>query len=258
MIDLHSHILTGIDDGAESEQDMLAMCRLCSDDGVTVVIATPHALDGKYASEPDDVIRRVGTLNDAVRAMGLDLKILPGMEVRIVADLLEHLNEGRVLTINQGKYVLVEFHPSHIPNGFDNLLKGLIDHGFGVIIAHPEKNLRIQREPEYVYRLIQAFPPWRFLVQITAESVCGTAGYRAGKTAKVLLQHGLVHVIATDAHSSRSRIPQLSPAVKAAARLIGEDSALKMVTQIPLAVLGEGDFPDGWNPSNPRRWWRIL
>lgn len=258
MIDIHSHILAGIDDGAQDEQEMLDMCRIAADDGIATVVATPHSFDGKYLCEPEDVRTRVGKLNAAIQARGLNLKILPGMEVRIVADLAQHLSEGRVLTLNEGKYVLLEFHPSHIPTGFENLLKALFDRGFGAVLAHPEKNSIIQRRPEGLYGLIQKFQPWDLLIQITAESLTGTAGFWAGRTAKILLRHDLVHLIATDAHSSKGRIPQLSQALTVASRLLGEERALNMVTQIPLAVLGEGDFPEEWAPRNPKRWWRIM
>lgn len=258
MIDLHNHLLSGIDDGPKSEQETLEMCRICSQDGIRVAVATPHALDGQYVSEPEDVIRRVGALNETVRTMGLDLKIVAGMEVRIVADLPQRLIEGRALTLDQGKYVLLELHPSAIPTGLVHLLKALVDQGFGAIIAHPEKNLVFQKRPEYLYHLMREFQPWDLLAQVTADSLCGMAGLRADRTARVLVQHGLAHVIATDAHASKGRTPQLSPAVRAATRFMGEERANEMVTQIPLAVLGEEQFPEEWNPTNPRRWWRIL
>lgn len=258
MIDIHSHILAGIDDGAEDELEMLEMCRIAREDGISSIVATPHSFDGKYLCEPAEIKGRVSSLNEALSENGIDLRILPGMEVRIVAELPQHLSEGRILAVNEGNYVLLEFHPSHIPAGFENLLKDLIARGFGAILAHPEKNAVIQRRPEYLYKLIEEFDAWKLLVQITAESVIGIAGFRAGRTAKILLQHDLAHLIATDAHSSKGRPPQLSQAVTVATRLVGEEKALKMVTQIPLAVLGEEDFPDGWDPKDPKRWWRII
>jgi len=258
MIDTHSHILAGVDDGAEDEQETLEMCHIARQDGISTMVATPHSFDGKYLCEPEEIKSRVCSLNEALSENDIDLRILPGMEVRIVAELPQHISEGRILALNEGGYVLLEFHPSHIPAGFENLLKDLIERGFGAVLAHPEKNVVIQRKPEYLYALIEEFHTWKLLVQITADSVIGMASFRAGRVARILLEHDLVHLIATDAHSSKGRIPQLSQAVAVAARLVGEEKALKMVTQIPLAVLGKGDFPDGWDPRNPKRWWRIV
>lgn len=257
MIDLHSHVLSGFDDGAENEQEMLEMCRMARQDGITTIVATPHCLDGEFFSEPEEIRLRTSQLKSALKDAAIDLNVLPGMEVRIAPDLPKLLENRRILTLNDGKYVLLELHPSHLPAGLENLLEILVQSGFGAIIAHPEKNLGIQSNPEYLYKLVQQFRPWDLLMQVTADSVTGASGHSAARTTKILLKHDLAHAIATDAHSSKVRVPKLSEALEAAASTVGEEKAKNMVEQIPLAVLGEGDFPEALAPMNPRRWWRI-
>ena len=153
---------------------------------------------------------------------------------------------------------LLEFHPSDVPSGFENFVKRLVESGRRAVLAHPEKNLAIQRAPEYVYKLLALFKPWEVLIQLTADSLSGAAGFQALTCSKTLLKHNLAHLIASDAHSAEGRVPCLSSAVKNAARIVGEDNALKMVQHIPRAVLMATAFPEEWSPSNPRRWWRIF
>ena len=116
----------------------------------------------------------------------------------------------------------------------------------------------IQSTPEYLFKLLKHFRPWELVVQVSADSLTGENGFWAQRTVTTLLKHNLAHIIATDAHSSNRRVPRLSGAVKVASRLVGGENAVKMVQEIPKAVLEGGVFPEAWEPDNPRRWWRIL
>lgn len=258
MIDTHCHLLAEIDDGARSELETIQMCRLACDDGIKTIVATPHSFDGKFLTKPETIRNLVTKLTEQLKSTGVDIEVLPGMEVRVGADLFEHLAQSEILPLNDDKYVLLEFHPSDVPAGFENFVKRLMESGHNVVLAHPEKNLAIQGAPEYVYRLLTLFKPWEILVQLTADSLSGSAGVHALNCSRTLLKHNLAHLIATDAHSVEGRTPCLSEAVKKAARIVGEDNALRMVQDIPRAVLTGTAFPEEWSPSNPRRWWRIF
>jgi protein-tyrosine phosphatase len=258
MIDTHNHLLAQIDDGPSEEQETLQMCRLARDDGIATIVATPHSFDGKFVTRPEKVRALVAQLNDRLKSVDIDLNVVPGMEVRVGVDLLERLEGHEILPLNGGKHILLEFHPADIPLGFENLLQRILELGYAAILAHPEKNLAIQAAPEFVYKLLLQFKPWELLIQITADSLNGTAGFRARSCSKILLKNNLVHLIATDAHSVQNRPPNLSKAVNIAARIVGDVSALKMVNDIPRAVLMGSPFPEDWSPENPRRWWRIT
>ncbi len=258
MIDTHNHLLPGIDDGARDMEETLRMCQVALDDGIRVIVATPHSFDGRFRNHADPIKFLVRELNAALTSAGLDLRIVPGMEVRIVADLLELVADGKILPLNEGKYILLEFHPSQLPAGFENLARHLASSGFGLILGHPEKNSAIQRDPEYLFHLLNEFKPWDILIQVSADALTGEHGLRAAMTAKTLFRHNLVHIIATDAHSSSKRAPRLSEAVEVASSLIGRENALKMVHEIPKAVLEGRAFPEPLEPMNPRRWWRIF
>ncbi|MBM3299663.1 MAG: tyrosine protein phosphatase [Deltaproteobacteria bacterium] len=258
MIDTHNHLLPGVDDGAQDREEMLEMCRIASLDGIRVIVATPHSFDDEYLNEPQHIKTIVSDLNRELNVTGIDLRVLPGMETRVSPDLEANLAEGKVLTLNEGRYVLVEFHPAHLPSGFENLASRLVESGRGLIVAHPEKNFELQRHPEYLFYLLQLFEWGDLLVQITASSILGKNGYRARATAKNLLKSNLAHLIATDAHDAKMRPPTLARAVEIAANLVGPQRAAQMVTDVPLAVLEGKGLPPAWEPDNPRRWWRLY
>ncbi len=259
MIDTHSHLLPGADDGAPDLEESVRMCRIAAEDGIRSVAATPHCFDGRFVISPARVRRLVFELNEELVSKGIPLTIVSGMEIRIVPELPELLAGGQVLTLNDGRYILIEFHPSQTPASFANLVYRLVSDGYGVILAHPEKNLEIQGSPEYLFKLLNEFDPWQILVQIAADSILGHSGFWAKRTAKLLLTHNLVHLIASDAHSSTVRPPRLSLAVESAGRLVGMARARQMVEKVPGEVISDGDdFPEMWEPLNPRRWWRVL
>jgi protein-tyrosine phosphatase len=258
MIDIHNHLLHAIDDGPEEREETLEMCRIAYEDGIRTIVATPHSFDGRVVQRPEAIKSLVAELNQDLAAHEISIKVLPGMEVRVTAELLENLSGNDVLPLNGGKHVLLEFHPLHVPAGFENLVERFVESGLSLILAHPEKNLLIQRNPSYLYKLLLRFKPWNVVTQVTADSLIGKAGFWASHTAKVLLKSGLAHVIATDAHSARHRPPKLARAVEKAARVIGEDKARNMVQDIPEAILDGKTFPDNWEPTEPRRWWRIF
>lgn len=258
MIDTHNHLLPGLDDGAQNLEESLRMCRIAFDDGIRCVVATPHAFDCRFFNSPATIRQLIEDLNAEIKSQGIELNIVPGMEVRVVPELAELLTDRKVLTMNNGSYVLLEFHPSQIPVGFRNLVLQLMKKDYRVVLAHPEKNAAIQSDPDYVFNLLREFDTWQFLVQVSADSILGQSGTRARRVASLLLKHNLAHLIASDAHSSGARPPRLSSAVEAAARLVGMDRARQMVEDVPNALLEGNDFPPAWEPLNPRRWWRFF
>ena len=258
MIDTHCHILWNIDDGPVEKDEAIEMCKMASEDGIEVVVATPHSLDGQFVNYPERIVAQTAQLNEALLEEGTALKIFPGMETRICPDLIDGVKTGKVLPINQGKYILVEFHPLEIPTGFENFASILTQQGFCLIIAHPEKNIAIQEHPEFLFKIINRFQPWEIIGQVTAASLLGESGTTAYKTSKLLIKNRLVHLMATDAHSARSRPPLLKEAVQKAALIIGEVDANRMVNEIPNAILFGTEFPEWRAPENPRRRWWIF
>lgn len=237
MIDLHNHILPGIDDGARNLEEALEMARMAVDQGFSGIVATPHYGSSQFLSDINLVRQLVAELNQELANRSINLTIFPGMEVRLSTDVIESLSKGAILSINEGCYILLELPFLQAPAGFENFVRMILDLGKKIILAHPEKNVEIQRRPEIIYELLELFKGGDLLVQITADSVTGEAGLPALSTAKRLLENGLAHILATDAHSSINRPPMILSAFKSVASIVGEDIATKMTHDWPKAVI---------------------
>jgi len=258
MIDIHAHILAGMDDGPADLEESLAMCRVAVEDGIEVLAATPHSWNGQFTNYPAQILEKVQGLNAELKTLGLDLEILPGMEIRVVPHFGDLYSQGEILALNQGKYFLVEFHPFSAPPAFHALIGHLWSLGYGVILGHPEKNLAIQRNPQYVAALLAHFRSWEVLIQVSADSLTGEAGPDEARAARTLLKQGLAHIIASDAHGALKRSPRLSLAVRAAEEMVEPEWVRKMVWDVPLAVLRGAPFPDVWAPQVQSGWRRFT
>ncbi|MDO8671501.1 MAG: CpsB/CapC family capsule biosynthesis tyrosine phosphatase [Dehalococcoidia bacterium] len=239
MIDIHSHILYGVDDGAQSLEDSLEMARVAAADGIHTIVATPHGIEWSTDCNWPETVGRVKSLQDELNRLSIELKIAPGLEVYLTPGLAKQIDEGSAFPLNGSRYILVEMPMNLFPIYaeqaiFELQLKGLIP-----ILAHPERNAGIQKD----YRLLQKLVDRGVLGQVTAASLCGSFGSRTKETARVLLQRNLVHIIASDAHSPQGhRAPILSAGLAEAASLVGVERANAMVTAIPEAILADRDI----------------
>ncbi len=227
MVDIHCHILPGIDDGPADLSEALKMAEIAVADGITQIVATPH-IKGDIHS-PDFLAQRIRQFNEKLQRIYSPLKILGGADVS-AAFPPEVLS---LYTINNGPYFLLEFPHSHLPHNADEIVFKIMLAGLRPIITHPERNPSIIRNPELVFRLVDA----GCLVQLTAGSLTGGFGTDSRNCALHLLKKGKVHFLATDAHSASYRRPILSAAVKEAANVIGSNAALKLVFANPSAIL---------------------
>ncbi len=207
MIDIHTHILPGADDGASNIQDTLEMVRMAADIGVTAMVATPHCnIPGGYSNylgeEYKDRFRRAA---EAVRQAKIPVQILPGAEVFATYDLVRLIREGQILTLNGSRYLLIEFDFGEDPAFADDVLEQVADIGIRPVIAHAERYEFVQEIPQIVYE-------WQkkgYFIQVNKGSVTGRFGHRAQLSAEWMLDEHLVSVIASDAHSPRRRTPYL-------------------------------------------------
>ncbi|WP_147802798.1 tyrosine-protein phosphatase [Alkalicoccus halolimnae] len=201
MIDLHSHILPGLDDGAPDEEEMLAMARTAVEEGITKLMATPHHQNGSY-NNPASVIRRqVKKANARLKEQRIPLEILPGQEVRIYGEMLEDLGEGDVLTLNGSNYLFVEFPSSQVPRYAKQLFYDLQLEGYKPVIVHPERNQVFVEKPRMLYDFVQNGA----LTQVTAGSVTGAFGRKIKHFSLEMIRANLTHIVASDAHNTTSR-----------------------------------------------------
>lgn len=262
MIDLHCHLLPGIDDGAKSLAVSLEMARLAVADGITVTACTPHILPGVYNNEGATIEAVVAILRRALERAEIPLRLVSGADVHVAPDLVADLKSGLVLTVNRSRYLLLE-PPHHVvPPRLADHVFDLQAAGYVAILTHPERLSWIENH----YPLICELTRNGVLMQLTAGSLLGRFGKRARYWAERMLCEGLCHLLASDAHDTAARPPILSEARDFAAARLGEEEAMQLVLTRPQAIL------DNANPSQlaepigvrqqpgeaPPRWRRVL
>lgn len=235
MIDLHCHLLPGIDDGATDLEVSLAMARMAVADGIETTACTPHIMPGVYDNAGPQILDAIARLQGHLNEAGIALRLVSGADVHIAPDLVAGLKSGRVLPLAGSRYFLFE-PPHHIaPPRLDQLAFDVLAAGYVPIITHPERLSWIETHYETFGKMVHA-GAW---VQITAGAVTGRFGRRPRYWSEKLLEDGLVHILATDAHNLRNRSPILSEARQAVAERLGEAAARDMVLTRPQGVLDD-------------------
>ena len=235
MIDIHSHILPYMDDGASSWDISLKMCQQAYEDGIKTIVATPHTLNGIYDNYPKVIEEKVKTLNQKLKENNIPLQVLPGSEVHLRGDIIEKLKKQEIITLNKTNYILLEFSTTQIPLQIEEILFQIQIIGLTPILSHVERNLEFQHQPALLANLIQKGA----LTQLTAASLCGAFGTKIRKLSQELLANGLIYCIASDAHSNseQGRSPTLSKAVSEASKIIGQKPAQDLVQTNPQKII---------------------
>ncbi|OCA85948.1 tyrosine protein phosphatase [Bacillus sp. FJAT-27225] len=219
MIDIHSHILPGLDDGAKTEEDAIAMANAAVENGIKTMIATPHHKNGRYENTPETIKLHVSIFNKLLKDLQIPLTLLPGQEIRLNGDIVKELKNKELLTLNHSKYLFVEFPTGHVPQYSEQILFELLIAGYVPIIVHPERNGELIRNPLRLYEFVKQGA----LAQITAGSVKGTFGRNIQKFSHQLIRANLTHFIATDAHNTTSRSFLLKEALDEVKWVFGTD-----------------------------------
>jgi protein-tyrosine phosphatase len=233
MIDLHCHVLPGIDDGSESLEQSLEFCRVALADGVSTLVATPHQKPGMYDNPPPVIREKLLDLRAAIREAGLEIEIVEGAEVYCTMDVALRLKEGQVTTINgMGRYVLLELPYQQIPIRPEETIFQLKLAGVTPVLAHPERIGYFTADIGRLENMVRL----GCLTQLTAASLLGGFGQKAREFSLEMLERNLTHVISSDAHDTVYRPPVLSEARAAAAEIVGPERAMAMVSEVPKAV----------------------
>lgn len=244
MIDLHSHILPGLDDGSRTVEDARALARRAAAEGVTAIAATPHVrLD--YPTRPGEMERGVIRLREDFVEQRIDIEVLHGGELDLGMLATLDDDELRRFTLAQsGRYLLLEFPYTGWPPGLEETVYGLGLRGFVAVVGHPERNRAVQSNPR---RLAEAVRMGA-LVQITAASLDGRIGRSSQKAAQRLLELGFAHILASDAHTPEIREAGLADAVEA----VGDDALARFLTvDAPSAIVAGETLPG--RPDKVRR-----
>jgi protein-tyrosine phosphatase len=245
MIDIHAHILPGVDDGARNWEQSLEMAQMAVNDGIRVMVATPHLFSGRtlergQLNDKETILRYVAQLRQKLSEAAIPLEIIPGCDFPLGFESLKLLDAGRAMTINDAnRYLLLELPDSSLPPATEETCFYLRSKGITPIITHPERHLILQEMPQKLKRLIDL----GCLVQMTGNSLTGRFGRRVKKISRQLIKLGYVHLLATDAHNPKDRPPLLGQSVAELSRLVGKNRARAMVHDLPEKIIaGEPCF----------------
>jgi len=265
MIDLHCHMLPGIDDGAANLDIALEMARIAVDDGIVMTACTPHIYPGLYNNDAPGIKAAVDEFRQHLAEASIPLEVTYGADIQVDAELLQELNRGTRPTLHGTRYFL--FEPPHhtVPPRFTDTIFDCLASGYVPLITHPERLTWLDEKhyPWFVDAARQG--AW---IQITAGALTGRFGERAKYWGERMLDDGIVHILATDAHNPTRRPPLLAEGRDAAARFVGAEEAERLVTGRPQAMV-ENQAPEqiapppAFDPNaepiatdrNPRKSW---
>lgn len=244
MIDIHCHILPGVDDGAPYLKDSIEMARTAAAQGIHAIVATPHHRNNQFDNYRADILTRVNELNHALQEADVPVDILPGQENRLFGDIIEGIRCEEILPVNiDSPYILIELPTSTVPKYTNKLLYDLQVEGYTPVIVHPERNSELLTKPDKLYEIVKN----GVLTQVTAASLLGKFGKKIQNFSHEIVQSNLTHFIASDAHNVLSRGFVLQEALQNIEDTYGIDLAHFYQENAELMVLGEtivGDIPE--------------
>lgn len=224
MIDIHSHILPGVDDGVENLKESLAIAEMAVADGLKGIVATPHFMEEGYRMSVQEITERVAELQRELDKQGIILRIYPGAEVFIYPGLSRDLEQGLVPTINGGRYILLELPMREFPTYTEDTLYDLKVMGYRPVICHPERYQQVVEDPNILHTWLKE----GIYAQVNASSLIGIFGEKVQKTAELLVRHNLVQLIGSDLHSLDRRSECLVEGLARIRQLAGDNVDLIM------------------------------
>jgi len=233
VIDLHSHLLPNIDDGPKDLAQSLEMARIAVADGIGIMACTPHIMPGVFDNKGPDIRAAVAKLQNELDQAGIPLILATGADAHLAPNLLEGLKSGRVPRLGTSRYFLLEPPQDVLPPRFGDYTFGLLSAGFVPLLTHPERSPWIESH----YKTLVAAVRSGVWIQVTAGAILGHFGRRAVYWVSRLLEDGLVHVIASDAHDTEKRPPRMQAAVEFVEKQIGPEEARNLVVIRPAGVL---------------------
>jgi protein-tyrosine phosphatase len=238
MIDIHHHCLPGVDDGPRELSEAVDLCAAAAEEGIEIIVATPHVLRGRWPSFSRRELE--SRLTELQSRVGPTPRLLLGSEYFFSHDMADLLREGTtVFPLAAGRYVLLELPANSVPPMFNQPLYRAQLEGWLPILAHPERNTVFQAGPE----LLEALIEHGLRVQVTATSLTGAFGAQARHAAETFLRRGLVHFIATDAHNKDKRPPRMKEALAALREIVGDAAAQALTVENPRAVIENRPLP---------------
>lgn len=248
IIDLHSHLIPNVDDGAQTIEQSLELARQAVAEGVEHMVLTPHHRNGAYLNRKDEVIQYAEDLQAEYDRAGVNLKVYPSQEIRLTDHFFDDLYNGDLLPLDvMGKYYLIEFPSDRVPSNTNEVFQELISSGITPVIAHPERNHELVSNLHRLYELIEM----GCLSQITTSSYSGYYGEKLAENARTIIQHNLAHILASDVHHIKHRPMNM----EAAFNQLRSDFGVEMVDYFKTNArdIFNGDPVDRKQPIEPKK-----
>lgn len=236
MIDIHSHILPGVDDGVQSEDDALEMLRIAARSGVTLQVLTPHIHPGRFDNNVQALRQHFDRFQARVEAEGIEIELRLAAELHIGTAIMQMVADDTLPWLGEYRGMrtfLLEFPQTRAPTGSINLVNWLIDQGVLPVIVHPERSREWQEHPERLTPYIEVGCP----LQLTASSILGKFGQRAKTAALRLMENTTLTVLASDCHNLTYRPPDLNLSFDAIAKQYHPQKARKLCEDLPAALI---------------------
>jgi protein-tyrosine phosphatase len=254
MIDIHCHILPGLDDGAKDLNDSIEMARAAVAEGITTIIATPH-FNGKYENTKEVILEKVKQLNDELKQDNIPLTILPGQEPRIYGEILVDYELDKILTLNNsGNYLFIELPSNQVPRYTEQLIYDIQVAGMQPIIVHPERNSELVERPEKLYELVKNGAS----TQVTASSLVGYFGKSIQKFSQQIIEANMAHFIASDAHNITNRNFKMSKAMNFIEETYGLDQVYYFTENAEILVAGQMIYREIPEPIKRKKFFGLF
>ena len=238
MIDIHCHILPNVDDGSESLEESIAMAKIAESEGITRIVNTSHChFDFKY-KKGNELKLELEKFNQVLKEENINIEVLLGNELYYTSDLIERFDELDFFSMNNSKYILMEFSPINFPKNIEDVIYEIKIRGYIPIIAHAERYKQVQEDVNIVLDCIKEGA----LIQVNASSILGKNGENVEDTSKKLLDNNMVHFVATDAHSSNRRRPLIKDSYNYILKNYGKEVSEKLFIENPTAVIENRDI----------------
>ena len=239
-IDLHTHILPGVDDGPESTEHSVELIAKSVRQGAVGIAATPHRSPWDYHESITEMEVRLGSLRQACRDAGLDVELYLGGETFLIPELLRPGENPDIVTLNKSRYLLFELPFNHYPPYAEEVIFELQLRGYKPVLAHAERYTHYHRDVNQIIKLLER----GVLAQVNAGSLAGHHGSAARTTAEIMLEHRMAHLVASDSHSVDARPPAVAGNYARLVELVGQEAAQMLVMGVPRLIVRDADLPE--------------
>ena len=210
MIDIHCHILPEVDDGSRSLNESIEMAMIAKEQGITKIVNTSHYHPDFRYKKGEELLKELEDFNNVLKENMIDIEVVIGNEIYYTKDLIKEIDELDFYTLNNSRYILIELPPTNFPKDLCNIVYELKEKNYIPVFAHVERYREVQENPELIYEVINAGA----IIQVNSHSTLGKSGKELQKVCNTLLNRNMVHVVGTDAHSSKRRTPIFLDAYK--------------------------------------------